>query len=204
MQPRPPGQGRAQPMQKPNAIKRRRILEEAARLFATKPYHDVRLEDVAARAKVGKGTIYIYFPGKDELYLCLIDEGFAQLVTQLGAQEQDRRGSARAALQRILAALVHFAVEHPHLSELMRSTAGGAGTRWAQARGQLTGVIEGTIRRGIKRGEFSDPHPELTALCIPGLVRSVMLFGPRNLDERAVTRHHGRLLERGLAREGKP
>jgi AcrR family transcriptional regulator len=188
-------------MQKPNPIKRRRILDAAASLFARQPFHDVRLEDVAAQAGVGKGTIYIYFPGKDELYLCLIDEGFAQLVAELEAQEQGQRGSARAALQRILGALVHFAIEHPHLSELMRSTAGGAGTRWSKARAELTGVIESTIRRGVKRGEFSDPHPELTAHCIPGLVRSVMLFGPRNLDERVVTRHLGRLLERGLAHE---
>lgn len=188
-------------MQKPNPIKRRRILDAAAALFARQPYHDVRLEDVAAEAKVGKGTIYIYFPGKDELYLCLIDEGFARLVAELEQREQGRQGSARAALQRILAALVHFAVEHPHLSELMRSSAGGAGTRWSKARGELTRVIEATIRRGVKRREFSDPHPELTAHCIPGLVRAVLLFGPKNLDERVVTRHLGRLLERGLVRE---
>lgn len=188
-------------MQKPNEQKRRRILEVAARLFAERPYHDVRLEEVAAEAGVGKGTIYIYFPSKDELYLALVDEGFARLVAELSAHE-DEEESARAALRRILAALVHFAVEHPQLAELMRSTAGGAGTRWSKARGELSAVIERVLRRGVKRRELSDPHPELTALCIPGLVRSVVFFGPRELDERAVTRHLARLLERGLARGG--
>lgn len=186
-------------MQKPNEQKRRRILDAAARLFAARAYHDVRLEDVAAQAGVGKGTIYIYFPGKEELYLALANEGFARLVAQLGAHEE--RGSARAELRRMLRALVHFAAEHPQLSELMRSSSGGNASHWAKARGELTRALEATIRRGIARREFSDPHPEWTALCIPGLVRSVMLFGPRELDEARVTRHLLRLLERGLSRE---
>ncbi len=188
-------------MQKPNEQKRRRILEEAARLFAEQPYHDVRLEDVAARAEVGKGTIYIYFPSKDELYLALVDQGFAQLVSEVGALAHDESLDARVALRRIVAALVHFAVEYPQLSELMRSTAGGTGTRWTKGRSDLTRVIEAVIRRGVKHKTLRDAHPELTALCIPGLVRSVLLFGPRELDERAVTRHLVRLLEHGLVRE---
>jgi AcrR family transcriptional regulator len=189
-------------MQKPNEKKRRRILEEAARLFAARPFHDVRLEDVAAAAAVGKGTIYVYFPNKEELYLCLVDEGFARLVAELRAQHDDADGSALVALRRILAALVHFAVEHPQLSELMRSTAGGAGTRWAKARGELTRLIEATLRRGVRRRELRDAHPGLTALCIPGLVRSVILFGPRRLEERALTRQLARLIEHGIARRG--
>ncbi|MBK7641893.1 MAG: TetR/AcrR family transcriptional regulator [Planctomycetes bacterium] len=188
-------------MQKPNEQKRRRILAAAAGLFAERPFHDVRLEEVAAQAGVGKGTIYIYFPGKEELYLALVDEGFTQLVAQLSERHIQAQGSARAALRAILAALVHFAVEFPHLAELMRSNAGGPGTRSSKARSELTQMLEETLRRGIRRREFSDPHPELTALCIPGLVRSVMLFGPRTLDERGVTRHLVRLLERGLNRE---
>lgn len=191
-------------MQKPNPAKRRRILEEAARLFAEKAYHAVRLEDVAARAKVGKGTIYIYFPNKDELYLSLVDEGFERLVSQLRARRQDRDESAQSALRRILAALVHFAVEHPHLAELMRSSSAISGTRLTRARGELTRVIEATIRRGVRRKELRDPNPGLTALCIPGLVRSVILFGPRRLDERVVTRQLARLVEQGLVRKEAP
>ncbi len=190
-------------MQKPNPAKRRRILEEAARLFAEKPYHDVRLEDVAAQAEVGKGTIYIYFQNKDELYLALVDEGFARLVAELGAQRA-RDESARSALRRILAALVRFAVLHPHLAELMRSSAGGAGARPTRVRAELTKIIEATIRRGVRRRELRDPNPGLTALCIPGLVRSVILFGPRRLDERALTGQLARLVEQGVLRKERP
>src|SRR5262245_32950556 len=130
-------QARREPMQKPNPLKRRRILDAAARLFAAKRFHDVRLEDVAQEAHVGKGTIYIYFEDKDALYLSLLNEGFAGLVAQLRESARGERGSAREELRVIVAALVRFAAEHPHLAELLRSSAGGSGTQWAKARADL-------------------------------------------------------------------
>jgi AcrR family transcriptional regulator len=193
-------QGRPQPMQKPNPQKRRRILDAAARLFAGQRYHDVRLEDVAQAAQVGKGTIYIYFESKDELYLALVDEGFRRLVAELRESGHERGRSALVELRGILQALVRFAIEHPNLVELMRSSAGGAGTRWSKARGDLTDLLEETLRRGVRRKEIRDPDPALTALCIPGLVRSAIFFGPRVADERALTRRLMRLLEQGIAR----
>src|SRR4051812_30830480 len=77
-------------MQRPDEKKRALITATAARLFATRPFHKVRLEDIAAEAKVGKGTVYIYFDDKEDLYFSIIYEGFARLVDglreQLGSQ----------------------------------------------------------------------------------------------------------------------
>lgn len=42
-----------------------RILDVAADLFANKPFHEVKLEDIAARARVGKGTLYLYWSSKE-------------------------------------------------------------------------------------------------------------------------------------------
>jgi hypothetical protein len=64
----------------------------------------------------------------------------------------------------------------------------------------LTDLVEATIRRGNTSEEFDDPHPEITALCLPGLVRSVMLFGPKGLDEEMITEQITRVLERGICR----
>jgi AcrR family transcriptional regulator len=188
-------------MQRPNEKKRRLIMQTAARLFATRPYHSVRLEDVAAAANVGKGTIYVYFDSKDDLYFSLLYEGFAALITELGTALENDREPALAALRRILRSLVSFTLQYPHLAELMRSIGGGKGdASWEKKRTELSRILETTLRRGVRRGEISDPHPELTALCIPGLVRSVFLFGPKGLSEKRVTNHLVSLLERGLKR----
>lgn len=186
-------------MQRPDEKKRQLIAQTAARLFATRPFHKVKLDDVAAEAGVGKGTLYIYFKSKEDLYLSLIYDGFAALVRRLEEEIQQSHLRADEALRRVVAALVRFGFENPQAFELMR-TAGPVikHERWQAKRTELTGLIEQTIRRGNAEGVFDDPHPEITALCVPGFMRSVMLFGPRGLDETVVREQILHLLERGI------
>lgn len=186
-------------MQRPDEKKRQLIAQTAARLFASRPFHKVKLDDVAAEAGVGKGTLYIYFKSKEELYFWLIYEGFAKMVEQLEAQLGHGDLAADQALRKIVAALVKFGFDNPQLFEIIR-TAGLAtrDERWEQKRIEFAKLIEETIRRGNADGIFSDPHPEITALCVPGLVRSVMLFGSKGLDEKTVTAQIIRLVEHGV------
>src|SRR5688572_10354326 len=195
-------------MQRPDQKKRDTITATAARMFATRPYHEVRLDDIAAAARIGKGTLYVYFQNKEDLYFSLIYDGFARLVDRL----KERLGPGEAggeepglpaaeALERIVGELVGFAFAHPHFFELMRSVGkvkGSSEPDWDRKREEFRKLVEGTIRRGIRQGELCDPHPELTALCIGGMVRSVMLFGPKGLTEHEVASHIFHLLERGV------
>src|SRR5947207_3201710 len=125
-------------MQKPDEKKRQLIAATAARLFATRPFHKVKLDDVAAEAGVGKGTLYIYFKSKDELYLWLIYDAFARLVEQLETQLGHGELSAGQTLRRIIAALVSFGFDNPQLFEMTRNA--GQITRdprWEQKRKEL-------------------------------------------------------------------
>jgi hypothetical protein len=107
--------------------------------------------------------------------------------------------SASETLRRIIAELVKFGFDNPQLFELMRPAGPRIkDERWEAKRKELVTLIERTIRRGNKSGEFDDPHPEITALCLPGFMRSVMLFGSRGLDERTVVAQITRLVERGV------
>ena len=192
-------------MQRPDEQKRQLIIDTAARLFATQPFHKVRLDDIAAAARLGKGTLYIYFDSKEDLYFSLIYEGFAKLVDELRAELEDEHGQERPAVESlvtIVEKLLGFAFQNPQLSELMRAAGvvtGHSQPAWREKRKELQHLIEQTVRRGVARGEFCDPHPELTALCIQGMVRSLMLFGPEGMEEKTVSEHIVRLLTRGIA-----
>ena len=202
-------------MQRPDQKKRDSITATAARMFATRPYHEVRLDDIAAAAHIGKGTLYVYFDNKEDLYFSLIYDGFARLVDRLkerlgsGAETGAANGvepqlPAPEALERIVRELVGFAFAHPHFFELMRSVGkikGSSEPDWNRKREEFQALVEGTIRRGNRRGELCDPHPELTALCIGGMVRSVMLFGPKGVGEDQVSSQIFRLLERGIVNQ---
>lgn len=191
-------------MQRPNEKKRAAITAAAARLFATRPFHQVRLDDIAAAASVGKGTLYIYFKSKEALYFSLIHEAFAALVDRLRGQLEQDRGPAIQALGTVVEELVGFSVKHPHLFELMRSMEQVKCTAtMAAKRQELFELIEKILRRGVRRGELRDPNPHITALCIPGMVRSVFLFGPRIVNSKAIVAQLVGLLERGLCRKEK-
>ena len=47
--------------------RRKQVIEEAARLFSSKRFDEVLMDDIAHQAGVGKGTIYTYFADKEEL-----------------------------------------------------------------------------------------------------------------------------------------
>ena len=54
--------------------KRQRILQAAARVFARKGYHGARVSEIARRAEVADGTIYLYFRDKEDILVSLFDE----------------------------------------------------------------------------------------------------------------------------------
>ena len=108
-------------MRLPDDKKRALILATAANLFATQPFHKVRLDDVAAAAGVGKGTLYIYFKSKEDLYFSILYGGFARLVDGLKEQLQGDHSPAWQRLTRVVEGMVDFAFEHPELWELMRT-----------------------------------------------------------------------------------
>src|SRR5712671_762371 len=63
------------PMRVEETPKRERILGAALKLFAHEPYQAVTMDRVAKAANVAKGTLYLYFPSKDALYLGILSDG---------------------------------------------------------------------------------------------------------------------------------
>src|SRR5215471_21027634 len=57
-----------------SAIRRCAILEAARTVFARQGYADTVVEDIADQAGIGKGTLYLYFPSKEQIYLAALLE----------------------------------------------------------------------------------------------------------------------------------
>lgn len=187
--------------------KRLKILGAASELFAANPFHKVILSDVAQAAGVGKGTLYTYFKNKDDLYLSVLYSGFADLVERMRDRLNQTRISPTENLETVIREMVRFAFQNPHIFELMRTIPQRSvrmEARWQNKRKELKELIESVIRRGIVEGVFSDPHPELTARFIPGLVRSILMENPQNVDARTLTRHIQRFILSGLENRNKP
>ncbi|MGA0609252.1 TetR/AcrR family transcriptional regulator [Caldimonas sp. KR1-144] len=172
----------------------RELLEAALALVVEKGYAGVRAEDIAARAGVSKGTLYLYFPSKDDLLKALIAEGLLSHVA-IGAHEAPHDRPSVDLLREVLTAWQ---------AALMRVDAGGIFKLvYAEARNfpalaefWSTEVIEPARRlvseivvRGIDRGEFRpvDPDVVVHALVLP-IVFSCLhqhAIGPRMPPDRS-------------------
>jgi len=67
-----------------NADKRVRITDAAVEVFAEKGFHQARISDIAKRAGVADGTIYLYFKNKEDLLLSVFEEKMDYLLEGLG------------------------------------------------------------------------------------------------------------------------
>jgi TetR/AcrR family transcriptional regulator, fatty acid metabolism regulator protein len=80
--------------------KRQRILQAAVKVFARKGYHRAKVSEIARRADVADGTIYLYFKSKEDLLVSLFDEVMAEHLAE-GRREVRAAVGAPARLQAI-------------------------------------------------------------------------------------------------------
>src|SRR4051812_37470009 len=96
-----------------------RILAAAAQLFATHRFHEARMDDIAALAEVGKGTLYRYFEDKDELYLALLEQAAREIMDRLSAAIEGEE-CPRAQLVAVVEAILVYFDDHRHLFDLIQ------------------------------------------------------------------------------------
>src|ERR1700761_1833754 len=86
------------------------ILEAALAVFAEKGFAAARLDDVAARAGITKGTIYLYFDSKQALFEALARQSIGAQFDQIIAQLAQFPGSSAELLRFVLSAMGRFAI----------------------------------------------------------------------------------------------
>ena len=158
------------------------ILEEAARLFSTKRFDEVLMDDIAHQAGVGKGTIYTYFADKEELYFAVVFEGIRRLNEQL-QRKANRQQDPEKELRRMVHAIVSFFSQNRFFFRLMSQedgkSEGGKGEnrkRWREERRiQLFSNRNVVLQNGTEEGVFSVEHPKVETAILRDMVRSVMI-----------------------------
>ncbi len=157
-----------------------KIVDAAARLFGGQRFHEVRMEDIAAEAGVGKGTLYRYFSDKEELYLDLLERSSKQFLDRL-EEEMGRAPGPRQQLEACVAAIISFFDEQPHLFDLIQRAEvlrdPNRAFPWEHIRDELVQKLCALFEQAKERGEFTIRDPELAAVILLGGLRSVIRFG---------------------------
>ena len=68
--------------------RREQLLDTAAAMFAEKPYEDVYVEDIAARAGVSRALLYHHFPSKRDLYVAIFKRASNRFLARVSPDPQ--------------------------------------------------------------------------------------------------------------------
>lgn len=171
------------------------LIDAALAAFVEHGYAGARLDDIAARAGVSKGTVYLYFKDKEELFEAVVRGTLGDLVAQGHAIARNFAGPSPELLREVLARWWTGIVEHEHISALPKLMISEAGNFPRLARSYYEVVIEPgrallreVLERGIRRGEFRPVDVENTIhfIIAPLLYRQCM----KHSIQRAVPGMH--------------
>lgn len=186
------------------------ILDAALACFAERGFAATRLEDVAQRAGVTKGTLYLYFPNKEELFKAVVRQELLPNIARLEAVVGEATDPAPQLLAQVIrswAAVVPSPVSA--IPKIMIAEAGNFPdlARFYQAEVVARGMalFRHVLSAGMARGEFREIDIESAIRCVVAPLIVAMLwrhsFGRHEqaeLDSDALCETHLRLLLDGL------
>ncbi len=146
----------------------REILDAALLLFAEKGYAATRLDDVARRAGVSKGTVYLYFDSKADLFKSLVKAVVIPEVERAESFVENHAGPARDLLVQLVRQWWET-VGETHLCGVPKLVLSEACNFPELARfytehviNRATRLMASIIERGMQTGEFRHCDPQLT------------------------------------------
>ena len=157
---------------------RNRIIREAASEFARLGFEQANINTIAEQAGIGKGTIYLYFENKRELFLAMLRHiAQAQLVSIRTALASE--GSLHERLKRLFLAFAHLANEDSDSFNVHMSALYGVNRSFKTEATKLlrdyVAVIALALEQSRVRGEIRVMDVESTALMILTLTESYVL-----------------------------
>lgn len=190
-------------------VRRQQILDAALAEFAVHSFDRTKLDDVARRAGVAKGTLYLYFADKQALFEGLVQEKIAPVLADAGAMVPHFPGTTRDLLYALSEMMIARVLDQPAVALVRLMIAEGPRFpdlaafyhRAVVSRGM--DVIRLVAQRGLDRGEItSDAAVRFPQLVVAPALMAVVwtsLFDTlAPLDVRALLNTHRDLLLRGL------
>jgi len=214
MSPTPPRPADAGPRQRRKDARPHELLEAALALFVEKGFAATRTEEVARRAGVSKGTLYLYYPSKEELFKAVVRHNLSSLIAEGEALAGQFEGSSSELLGTLMhtwwqrvgntpAAGIHKIVlaevrNFPELAQFYTDEVIVPAER----------LFSGTVQRGIERGEFrAMPTHEVALMLIAPLIFMAVhrhsfgacpVHGGMDVDPTPMLQTHLDLVLRGL------
>lgn len=191
------------------------IVQAALAVFAEKGFAAAKLEDIAKRAGVSKGAIYLYFETKEDVFRAVVGQAIAPNIGVVKAMAAAHPGPL-AGLLRGVTAHIADVVDHTPLGGVLKMVVGESGNFPEIARvwhdelvAQALGAVGEAIAAAQARGEVKPGDPRTYALQLISPLLMAVLWretfvpvGAPPFDLSAVMAQHIDTLLCGMLTEG--
>ncbi len=189
------------------------ITAAALELFVERGYAGTRLEDVAANAGISKGTLYLYFANKEELFKAVVREGLVSPIAEMRGLIGQFEGSTLELVRMMLFGWWER-IGASRIGGIPKLVISEAGNFPELARFYLAEVVEpgqaatvAIVERGIARGEFRQVNADIVARLIAAPMLGLLMwrnalepFSKAKLDPVEYLEAHLDMLAHALSR----
>ncbi len=162
----------------PLEMRRRRVMQAAAAALVEQGYHEVKLEDIARRAGLSKGALYLYFKDKEDIFAAVLSDVVDRIEDRLRAVED--KGPPLEALSDMASALLDCVDTHTDfLIQFSRETPNLCGEKAGKVlQERFTRVmahIADRIQRCVRVGDLKRHDRSVGSLFFFSLLRMLVL-----------------------------
>ena len=172
-------------------LHRKEILEAALRLFSSKGFHNVSMQDIANESEFGVGTLYNFFNSKEQLFIELMKAGIeriGQLVIPILESKQDEKEKLSEFI-RVHVDMIEGNVEFIklYISQYGMSTSANPMLKdISNLKTTVAAKLESVIKAGIQKQIFRRVHPEIVALSLRATLEAFDLESSEHFDKAKV------------------
>ncbi len=150
------------------------VLDAALDLFIEQGFAKTRVEDIAKRAGLSKGAVYLYFPSKEQILEALVKRALTPITDNVFSAISELRGDPRPTMKMVLRMLggrlsdprtlaipkliLREVIGFPELARMYRR----------EVLDRVLPLVEAMLARGIAEGYFRPVDPHLTIRSVIG------------------------------------
>lgn len=156
------------------------ILQAARTVFATHGYAAATVDEIAETAGIAKGTVYLYFSSKQDLFLAALREGVVQLHAD-ALREIEGAQSSRDKIRAFIHARLAYCDENRDFFRIYYTEFSSMQVRSSPAQPEFqdlydeqAAILGAVLRRGVETGELRRVDTAKIALLIYELTRAAI------------------------------
>jgi len=161
-----------------SAETRTRILEAAVKVFATKGYHDAKVDDIVGAAQTSKGAFYFYFPSKQDIFIVLGDT-FADLLESKISEAMQGESHGLQQMDAALRVSLGLFSQYRGLAKIALIQAVGLGAVFEERRrainDRLTRLVQTRLESAAAEGSIPPLRTDIAARAWVGALNEIVI-----------------------------